>query len=113
MTDIFTHADQREAEQRTVIRANLKPRYESPHAQWQVVELVNRTGKGKITVRETVGRRGIFAVLPFLLHEVGSTRVRLSRETLLSLPWRGAGPDPGIPLSREEAEAAGEVGLDL
>lgn len=92
------------------ILAHLNPEHEKQMPQ--VVALVARTGKGKITVRETVGRQTVFAVLPWRLRDRQDRRRQIPTAVLRALPWQGAGPDPGLPAGPDERDDdQGEIGL--
>jgi len=85
---------------------------DNPRQQPQVVVLVARTGKGKITVRETVGRQGVFAVYPWRLRDRQNRLVRIPTATLRALPWAGSGEDPGMPTGPDEQDdRQQEIGL--
>ena len=92
------------------VLAHLNPQHEKQMGQ--VVALVARTGKGKVIVRETVGRRGLFAVYPWRLREREDRRKQIPTALLRALPWQGSGDDPGMPTGPDEKdENQQEIGL--
>ena len=74
------------------MRALLKPRVGRPTDTAEVVELIARTGRGRVTVQ--IGGRAPFAVDVFRLYSVADRTRRISGTELAVLPWRGAGADP-------------------
>lgn len=78
----------------------------------QVVALVARTGKGKITVRETLGLRRVFAVWPWRLRDRQDRSRKIPTPVLRALPWAGTGEDPGMPTGEDEKDVnQGEMRL--
>lgn len=76
------------------MRASLKPLRVSPHAQPFLVDMIARTGKGKIKVQGLNSGAPIFAAERFRLYDPGDYRRQISAEEFARLPWQGAGPDP-------------------
>ena len=85
------------------MRAVLKPKRQSPHAQHHAVTLLARTSNGKIVI-ERAGPTAtlVYAVERFLLHAEGVPARRLTDAEFATLPWRGKGPD-------RERQAAGDL----
>lgn len=73
------------------MRATLRPRVESPTAEYREVELIARTGNRRIKILPAGGT--IYAVDRFRLYEP-SRRRRLTDAELAALPWQGKGADP-------------------
>ena len=74
------------------MRAVLKPKVQSPHAEDVAVTLLARTGGDKIVV-ERVSDHRIYSVYRFRLCAEGLPSRRISDAELATLPWRGKGPD--------------------
>jgi len=75
------------------MRAVLKPKVQSPHAQDHLVTCLARTGNRKIKV-ERASDRAIFAVDRFRLRTEGYPSRGIGAEEFAALPWAGKGPDP-------------------
>ncbi|WP_428673641.1 hypothetical protein [Reyranella sp.] len=73
------------------MKATLRPKRDSPTAEYAPVELIARTGNRRITIR-CAGNR-IYAVDRFRLHDARA-RQRLTEADFARLPWQGKGPDP-------------------
>lgn len=76
------------------MRAWKKPLRQRPGVEPFLVELIARTGRGKITVRGVNEGAPFFAAEPFLLFAENDRSQRIAEDELNKLPWRGAGPDP-------------------
>lgn len=74
------------------MRALLKPRQGRPTDATEVVTMIARTGRGRVTVQ--LGGRTTFAVDSFRLYSDTDRTRRVSGTELAALPWAGKGPDP-------------------
>lgn len=72
------------------MRALLKPL--KPKQLEELVELLSRTGHGRIKVKLSSGTT--FAVDPFRLFAEADRQQRISKAELEALPWAGKGSDP-------------------
>jgi hypothetical protein len=62
--------------------------------QTHTVELLGRTGRGKIKVRLLGLNQQVFAADRFRLFSLADRRVNVPAAALDALPWKGAGSDP-------------------
>lgn len=74
------------------MQAILRP-LKSKH-EAQIVNLLARTGRDRITVELTTGKKLIFAADRFRLFSLEDRRLPVARHLLDALKWEGAGPDP-------------------
>lgn len=89
------------------MRAILKPRHQSPHADEQNVTMIARTGNSRIKVEFNRGE--VRAVDPWRLFAEFDRNRRITDAEFARLPWQGAGVDPLTLSSAELFERMEEV----
>lgn len=75
------------------MRALLKPPIGRSAVGDETVDLIARTGGGRVKVVFHEGGR-VRAVDPYRLFDPADRRRRIDAASLAALPWQGAGPDP-------------------
>ena len=88
------------------MKALLKPRQGRPGDADERVELIARTGGGKVTVQ--LGASRTFSVDGWRLYDLADRTRRLAATDLARLPWNGKGPDPlnVMPLSPDRGRGS-------